>query len=213
MVFGETRSAIFEILISEIHNSWGKKKSKECKMILLVCREKVFIPDTKPYISIIGVENRTSETIITWNDKASDKEKDGSELGTYRSASVAIESDFFCATGITIEVQIIPGNPITIVFSQFRFLISHHLQNSVVAVPGAYGNQAVALRISGNKAMFYRVRILGTQDTLLDDCGSHYFYQCYIQGSIDFIFGSSRSLYQVSSGYVRILNLETESAC
>ncbi|GFZ05334.1 pectin lyase-like superfamily protein [Actinidia rufa] len=70
------------------------------------------------------------------------------------------------------------------------------LQNSVVAVPGGYGMQAVALRIAGNKAMFYRVRILGTQDTLLDDYGSHYFFQCYVQGSIDFIFGSSRSLYQ-----------------
>lgn len=72
----------------------------------------MLVPDSKPYISLIGVENRTSETIITWNDKASDKEKDGThgrELGTSRSASVAIESDFFCATGITIEVQIIPG--------------------------------------------------------------------------------------------------------
>lgn len=57
--------------------------------------------------------------------------------------------------------------------------------------------QAVALRISGDKAMFYRIRILGTQDTLLDDAGSHYFYQSYIQGSIDFIFGRSRSLYRV----------------
>ncbi|KAF7141564.1 hypothetical protein RHSIM_Rhsim06G0227400 [Rhododendron simsii] len=136
-----------------------------------IYREKVFVPDSKPYISLIGVENQTLETIITWNDKASNTEKDGRELGTSRSASVAIESDFFCATGITIE-------------------------NSVVTVPGAHGNQAVALRITGNKAMFYRVRILGTQDTLLDDYGSHYFYQCYVQGSIDFIFGSSRSLYQ-----------------
>ena len=57
--------------------------------------------------------------------------------------------------------------------------------------------QAVALRIAGDKAVFYRVRILGTQDTLLDDVGSHYFYQSYIQGSIDFIFGRARSLYKV----------------
>lgn len=57
--------------------------------------------------------------------------------------------------------------------------------------------QAVALRISGDKAVFYRVRILGAQDTLLDDTGSHYFYKCHVQGSVDFIFGSSRSLYQV----------------
>lgn len=71
------------------------------------------------------------------------------------------------------------------------------LQNTVVAVPRGYGMQAVALRISGDKAMFYRVRVLGTQDTLLDETGSHYFYQCHIQGSVDFIFGRSRSLYQV----------------
>ncbi|XP_059664159.1 pectinesterase QRT1-like [Cornus florida] len=136
-----------------------------------IYREKVFVPFSKPYISFIGDQNRTSDTIITWNNKASDKDDHGCELGTYRSASVSIESDYFCATGITFE-------------------------NSVVAVPGGYGMQAVALRISGDKAMFYRVRVLGTQDTLLDDTGSHYFYQSYIQGSVDFIFGNSRSLYQ-----------------
>lgn len=59
--------------------------------------------------------------------------------------------------------------------------------------------QAVALRLAGDKAMLYKVKVLGTQDTLLDDTGSHYFYQCHIQGSIDFIFGRARSLYQVFS--------------
>lgn len=57
--------------------------------------------------------------------------------------------------------------------------------------------QAVALRVSGDKAFFFKVRILGTQDTLLDETGSHYFYQCHIQGSVDFIFGRGRSLFQV----------------
>ncbi|KAI4366191.1 hypothetical protein MLD38_022101 [Melastoma candidum] len=134
-------------------------------------REKVHIPFTKPYISLIGDENHGSDTIITWNDKASDRSSDGSELGTYRSASVTVESDYFCATGITI-------------------------QNKVVAVPGWSGMQAVALRINGDKAVLYRVRVLGTQDTLLDEAGSHYFLQCLIQGSVDFIFGRSRSLYE-----------------
>lgn len=73
------------------------------------------------------------------------------------------------------------------------------LQNTVVAVPGGIGMQAVALRLAGDKAMLYKVKVLGTQDTLLDDTGSHYFYQCHIQGSIDFIFGRARSLYQVFS--------------
>lgn len=67
----------------------------------------------------------------------------------------------------------------------------------MAAVPGGYGTQGVALRVAGDKAMFYKVRVLGAQDTLLDENGSHYYYQSHIQGSVDFIFGKSRSLYQV----------------
>lgn len=33
----------------------------------------------------------------------------------------------------------------------------------------------------------------------MDDKGSHYFFQCYIQGSVDFIFGNAKSLYQECS--------------
>nr|GEX04640.1 pectinesterase QRT1-like [Tanacetum cinerariifolium] len=134
-------------------------------------REKVIVPASKPYISFIGDPNNPSATVISWNDKASNRYKDGTELGTYRTASVAIESDYFCASGITIE-------------------------NTIVAILGGYKMQAVALRIAGDKAVLYRVRILGSQDTLLDESGSHYLYQCYIQGSVDFIFGNSRSLYK-----------------
>ena len=64
----------------------------------------MFIPRTKPYISLIGDKNRSSETVISWNNKASDRGNNGIEIGTYQSASVTIESDYFCATGITFEV-------------------------------------------------------------------------------------------------------------
>ncbi|KAK8933589.1 Pectinesterase QRT1 [Platanthera zijinensis] len=56
--------------------------------------------------------------------------------------------------------------------------------------------QAMALRQAGDKTLIYQSRILGSQDTLFDHIGKPYFYQCYIQGSIDFIFGIARSLYQ-----------------
>ncbi|KAM7258867.1 hypothetical protein ACFE04_014608 [Oxalis oulophora] len=136
-----------------------------------IYREKVLVPSNKPYISFVGNENQTSNTIITWNNKASDKDINGRELGTYRSASVTVLSDYFCATGITFE-------------------------NTVVAAPGGIGMQAVALRIAGDRAMFYKVRVVGSQDTLLDESGSHFFYESYVEGSIDFIFGKGRSLYQ-----------------
>ncbi|MQM11322.1 hypothetical protein Taro_044228 [Colocasia esculenta] len=64
------------------------------------------------------------------------------------------------------------------------------------ASPGQVGAQAVALRISGDQASFYNCGFYGAQDTLLDDRGRHYFRDCFIQGSIDFIFGGARSLYE-----------------
>lgn len=55
----------------------------------------------------------------------------------------------------------------------------------------------MALRINGDQAAFYGCGFYGAQDTLNDDRGRHYFKECFIQGSIDFIFGNARSLYAV----------------
>jgi pectinesterase len=61
------------------------------------------------------------------------------------------------------------------------------------------GAQAVALLVSADAAAFYGCGIYGAQDTLYDAAGRHYFKECYIEGSIDFIFGNARSLYEVKS--------------
>uniref|UniRef100_A0A7N0TS79 pectinesterase n=1 Tax=Kalanchoe fedtschenkoi TaxID=63787 RepID=A0A7N0TS79_KALFE len=136
-----------------------------------IYREKVVIPKSKPYISFIGIENKTSETVISWHDKASDKDKNGRGIGLVGTATVTIESDYFCANGITFE-------------------------NTVKQYPGAYNMQAAALRVVGDKAMFYKVRILGVQDTLLDQEGTHYYYRAFIQGRVDFICGNAKSLFK-----------------
>ncbi|XP_010675900.2 pectinesterase QRT1 [Beta vulgaris subsp. vulgaris] len=149
--------------------------SQRIRILILpgIYRERVTVPSSKPYISFIGTENQASNTVITWNNKASDKNSNGVELGTFGSATITIYSDYFCASQITFE-------------------------NTVVAIPGGLGMQAVALRVAAERAMFYKVNVLGSQDTLLDETGSHYFYHCLIQGSVDFIFGNARSLYQNS---------------
>lgn len=135
-----------------------------------VYRERVFIPVTKPYISFIG--NESSATVISWHLRASDRNSNNHTVGTLNSASVAVEADYFCAHGITFK------------------------NTARAAQPGAEGMQAVALRLSGDKAMLHKCRVVGSQDTLYDHMGRHYFHKCYIQGSIDFIFGNARSLYQ-----------------
>ncbi|TYK16472.1 putative pectinesterase 8 [Cucumis melo var. makuwa] len=62
--------------------------------------------------------------------------------------------------------------------------------------PGDVGAQAVAIRVGGDQAAFWSCGFFGAQDTLHDDRGRHYFKDCYIQGSIDFIFGNGRSFYE-----------------
>ncbi|KAL5186551.1 putative pectinesterase 68 [Glycine soja] len=64
-------------------------------------------------------------------------------------------------------------------------------------MPGMEGWQAVAFRISGDKAYFSGCGFYGAQDTLCNDAGRHYYFkECYIEGSIDFIFGNGRSMYK-----------------
>ena len=67
------------------------------------CREKVTVPITKPFVSLIGMG--TGRTVITWNAMAADIDPSGHQVGTFYSASVAIEADYFCASHITFEVR------------------------------------------------------------------------------------------------------------
>lgn len=62
--------------------------------------------------------------------------------------------------------------------------------------PGANGKQAVAALLAGDMAAFYECGFHGVQDTLFDYQGRHYFKTCYIEGSIDFIFGHGQSTYK-----------------
>ncbi|KAK6260351.1 Pectinesterase, partial [Theobroma cacao] len=55
---------------------------------------------------------------------------------------------------------------------------------------------ALAVRIYGDKSAFYNCAFFGLQDTLWDVQGRHYFYNCYIEGAVDFIFGSGQSIYE-----------------
>nr|WP_315202107.1 pectinesterase family protein [uncultured Flavobacterium sp.] len=55
--------------------------------------------------------------------------------------------------------------------------------------------QALAINIQGDKAVFKNCRFLGFQDTMYGADGRQYFKDCYIEGSTDFIFGSSTAFF------------------
>ncbi|CAI0469819.1 unnamed protein product [Linum tenue] len=138
-----------------------------------VYREKIAIPKTLPFITLRGDAGGDPPT-ITGNDTASVPGKDGMPLTTFQSATVAVDGDYFVAVNIKFE-------------------------NTAPHVIGSRGGQGVAIRVSGTKAAFYNCSFYGNQDTLYDHKGLHYFNSCFIQGSVDFIFGSGTSLYEMQN--------------
>jgi pectinesterase len=58
--------------------------------------------------------------------------------------------------------------------------------------------QALALYVDADKAVFKNCRFLGNQDTIFasGENARQYFVDCYIEGTTDFIFGPSTSVFQ-----------------
>ncbi|XP_050379517.1 probable pectinesterase/pectinesterase inhibitor 6 [Argentina anserina] len=63
--------------------------------------------------------------------------------------------------------------------------------------------QAVAILSGGDRAVFYRCRIRGNQDTFLVQAGRQFFRECQILGTIDFIFGYGTAVFQKCNIYIR----------
>ncbi|KAL9461691.1 hypothetical protein AB3S75_004645 [Citrus x aurantiifolia] len=145
-----------------------------CRVVIFISagtyREKVEIPTTTAYITMIGAG--ADNTVIEWDDTADRMGQSGHPLGTYASATFAVNSPYFIAKNITFK------------------------NKAPLPPSGALGKQAVAFRISADTAAFTGCKFIGSQDTLYDHIGRHYFKNCYIEGSVDFIFGNGLSFYE-----------------
>lgn len=106
-------------------------------------------------------------TVITYDDYASKQNLFGEEKTTSGSSSCYIYAPDFTAENITFE-------------------------NSAGPV-----GQAVACFVAGDKAVFRNCRFLGHQDTLYTygDPSRQYYEDCYIEGTVDFIFGKSTAVF------------------
>jgi len=117
-------------------------------------------------------------TVIMWNWNAKTPGEDGKPVGTGRSASVTVRANDFTAENLTFE-----------------------------NISGDNG-QAVALAASADRQIYRRCRMIGWQDTLYANGGRQLFQECYIEGRVDFIFGSATAvfdrceLHSKNGGYV-----------
>jgi pectinesterase len=128
-------------------------------------KEKLNLSTSKQMVKMIG--ESVEKTILTFDDWAQRKNAFGEEKGTSGSASFYIYGSQFSAENIT-------------------------FQNTAGPV-----GQAVALFVAGDKAKFTNCRMLGFQDTLYTYgyASRQYYYKCYIEGTVDFIFGSSTAVF------------------
>lgn len=71
------------------------------------------------------------------------------------------------------------------------------LKNLTIENSSGEVGQAVALSVTSNRVGVINCNILGNQDTLYaTGSGKHYYKNCYIEGTTDFIFGSATAYFE-----------------
>ncbi|CAL5404862.1 unnamed protein product [Camellia sinensis] len=70
-------------------------------------------------------------------------------------------------------------------------------------IAGPQNHQAVALRSGSDLSVFYRCGFEGYQDTLYVHSQRQFYKECYIYGTVDFIFGNAAVVFQNCMIYAR----------
>jgi polygalacturonase len=133
----------------------------------------------KPHVRIEGDAAHPERVVIVYDNSA------GTAGGTLHSGTFNVGGDDFFARGVTFANDFAKTHP-----------------------PTQEGAQAVALLVTGDRAVFRDVRILGAQDTLYlgsKSCSApegpcvparQFLRDCYVEGHVDFIFGDAMAVFQ-----------------
>jgi polygalacturonase len=132
----------------------------------------------KPNITLRSANPDASKTVVVMDKSA------GTSGGTKNSATVNVTADNFLAENITFQNNFNATHP---------------------QLP--QGSQALALMVTGDRAIFRNVHLLGNQDTVYAgsrNCSTEgpqckpsrqYFSDCTIAGNVDFIFGDAKAVF------------------
>lgn len=145
----------------------GNTQTVTIKVKKGIYREVVTIAAGKNHISLSG--EGKDNTIISFNNHTGTVLPNGDTVNTPTSASVFVFADDFHADHIS-------------------------FQNDA----GFTAGQAVALRVHGDRASFTDCAMTGFQDVLYLSGSKvrHFFDNCYIEGTTDFIFGAATAIFR-----------------
>ncbi|UUU33001.1 pectinesterase family protein [Streptomyces sp. CA-210063] len=143
-----------------------------------IYREAITVPSNKTHLTITSASGY--KDVYIYNNRAHGLLRpDGTKWGTEGSATATFKADDLTVSFVTIAN---------------RFDPKAHPEVS------PYETQAVAVAAKGDRQVFSNVDIIGRQDTLLvkgnapTDQARQYFYDCYIEGTVDFIFGNATAV-------------------
>jgi pectinesterase len=130
-------------------------------------KEKLHLDSGKSFITLLGEDK--FNTVLTYDDHTGKVSPKGDTINTRTSCSFLVKANDFTAKDITFENN-----------------------------AGFTAGQAVAVESDGDRALFDNCRFLGFQDVLFtnNDQSRQYYKSCYIEGTTDFIFGSSTVWFQ-----------------
>lgn len=82
--------------------------------------------------------------------------------------------------------------------SYTAYIGGHDLYAENISIENSFGvgSQAVAALVEADRVVFKNCRFLGWQDTLYAKDGRQYYDHCYIEGSVDFIFGQASAVFE-----------------
>ena len=155
-------------------------------------REQLLID--RPKVTMIGepvVADQTPRTVLVYGLGAFEIMPDGEKRGTFRTSSVRIDAPDFTARDIVFQNDAGFGHTV---------------------------GQALALYVDADRCYFEHCHFLGSQDTLFTAplplkeakpggfrgpgeykprvLGRHFYRNCFIQGDVDFIFGSATAWFE-----------------
>jgi pectin methylesterase-like acyl-CoA thioesterase len=105
-------------------------------------------------------------TVLSWDDYSGKAMPGGGTYGTSNSATLIVNAADCLLSTLTVE-------------------------NTTGDAP-----QALAINVNADRVVLVNCRFLGGQDTVLTNgSGRQYFKNCYIDGTVDFIFGSAKVIF------------------
>ena len=169
-----------------------------------VYEEKLIVPSYKTNISLIG-EDRDN-TILIGHDHANlytnsgfgiekkNQGEQGRKIGTFQTYTLRVDGPGFECENMTIVNDAMTHyNP--------NWKQDHKNDANV--------GQAVAVHIEADRTVFRNCKILGFQDTVFNgnEDSRQMFYGCYIEGTVDFLFGPATvwfegcTIHALADGY------------